>query len=1796
MDMSKDTSLGNSSKDSNIVHPDEDEPSECINIIAQHAAKNQNVTDLEADINTQKQQIIRLENLTSDLQGQVNKLKEKLSNSEKENVLLKSTVNELNCTVESQKENLKLAQNDMNSYNGVIQELQIKLTKKENLLNMHINDTVLESMLANEEKTIANNENLKNIIHSFKLALENSKKEIDSLKSRTQNNNKSGDKNSMDDFEMKTKQVEILNDEISKLTKQANENMVTINTLLREKGDLALIEQELIKKISEVEQINCEYVILNKEQASQIGTLKKDHDKLETVLAEKYVTEKEQLNINESLYKQIHELNNKVVVLDDDVKVKDTLIANLNTQNDEFQNCLKKAQLAINKLQDVFFILTGNVQEIPEIFDSFVVIYNTLYDNLNILEDIAVETVSQKDLAHKNNTVLKSEMAALVLQHKLQLSDVTNKTENLNESLQKLTNEIKLLKHKNSEQLNEIKNLQQKLNHNNVDLNNFEVQLKVFREADSNIREENSEKDLVISSFKGNEITILKKTENLEGEASNFLRLLKSKEDINQELSLKEAIYSQRLNELEVELQHKCIELSQAKQKHQDNEKANDLLVENIIKKLSNIIDNIKEKNASVRNSLMYESSNIRLHILPILDTIVDHVVMLSTVETKNKELETEMKIISNNNRSLNCDLKQSSELLQYLQEELKIKAAEIDTMTHKTKKWKEQFSDLDMSMKEQMLFLQSENAKLKTRCQKLNIENKMQLDLLPTETYIVTSSKKSLIKSSAGCDNNAENISPPSLLTICCNRIIEAIDPKQNDNVSKTTSSSCVGNLNTGTSANCCLKCDQLVLELRTTQQDNFKLMETLEQLKVVNKELLKEQNEMHHEVRLLLEPTLELQKKIVNHRTNLSILTATTYAENKSLKSQVKVLQHHHSRFHNVCQRDLPEFKRQLDDLMTILKDDSLFCKDFSFKRCSLPNLLENNSNGCQIKNDSTFDGDLLMLDTNLTITTADNTLVGYNQTCLDLTQNMFNETGFQTVDHNLTEPNMLSNQIDILKKYNENMCSKIEILIKENSKLKEQVAKYLVKESKLDLQSSPTVSGLIYGRIDKKTQNNLKEFELLTEQLSIVTKQKEDIEKKYSDLLLEIPSTRALVDKMKAVEDDLKIKVKELNKITDVLNAKSKDLMSVQEENDVLSTQVMDHISEADDLNKEVEKLKQQNLELVAQCQALQLDNRSKLRDWPQSDVNDEIHSKQNKNDKNHSTINRSLSDSDTTSRYNKICTLQSEIHAGREDCKVLTEDVATIKHHLDHSNMSMDLDESMNFELANDSLPSSPQSKKCNMPDIQEEQPLGLYTVDKNDCLNYYLDKTGAEKTDLTTSNIKIMDIMKLLHNTLVTRHGNEVENLVNQLKDYQESQVKLQTQISDMNADYSKIKKDLEERDKSLNCITNVVTQLRDNLRLTEPGEPLDFDTHAKISSFLKDKFLKILDNNFNLSSVTMFEQITNYTNKLVEDYNSVSDALTQTKCHLSEKEQKCNILQTQNERIREINNAVTLDIIQKEQENNNIIKETYQKLVELNMISPDKIPLTEPTNVHVLIRLLEHFINEYQKEKAKVELSLEIDGFKIALVEKEREIKELKLHNEVLQTINTKNTEELSLKDDKIKKIEKVKSTLNTIVEENAQNLNVIQNLSKEINKLKEIITNKEQIILSLSDKDAKANELLNTVRTLQNENEKLKIVNEMISKERESYASELEKSCATIKQNNIDIDKMTSDILVLRESMKEATAHMEKFKQELQSLAKENFEVKQELEIKSRDCSRLEINIKTHEKTAEIQSRMIMR
>ncbi|KAG6438738.1 hypothetical protein O3G_MSEX000181 [Manduca sexta] len=328
---------------------------------------------------------------------------------------------------------------------------------------------------------------------------------------------------------------------------------------------------------------------------------------------------------------------------------------------------------------------------------------------------------------------------------------------------------------------------------------------------------------------------------------------------------------------------------------------------------------------------------------------------------------------------------------------------------------------------------------------------------------------------------------------------------------------------------------------------------------------------------------------------------------------------------------------------------------------------------------------------------------------------------------------------------------------------------------------------------------------------------------------------------------------------------------------------------------------------------------------------------------------------------------------------------------------------------------------------------------------------------------------------------------------------------------------------------------------------------------------------------------------------------------------LSEKEKEYNLLKAQKDKIHEINNAVTLDIIRREQLLQEIVNTYYKRLLEFSIVKQGEIDLSQPLNVNLDI-LFGCLINQYKsqvsneeivKDKKRLEevnehLVLDIKNAKTVIETKDTQLTELKsLHNKLQEL--TKNTNlDLNEKNKQLEELrtiyEDLCSVYNKKVEENNTNLALAEKLAEEVRILKETVAQKEANILSLSKQDGKLKEYIENIKDLQNENTNLKYVSEMITKEKETYASELKKSGETIKQNNNELDKMTSEILILRETVKESSLAIDTLKNEAKSLLKQNSELKQQIDQKCRDCSRLETNMKTHEKTAEIQSRMIIR
>ncbi|KAM3968319.1 LOW QUALITY PROTEIN: uncharacterized protein ACR2FA_007831 [Aphomia sociella] len=1766
MDMSKDISLVNSDNECSIVNTNDEEPSSQIqDIVAgiqtQLSIKTQSVVELEVNLHAQKQKVESLEFSCNELRGMLDSFKEKLFSMENENSYLKSTVDTLNSTIESQKESLNIANNDIDSYNSLIQELQIKLSKKEGIEVISINESVLEKMIANEEKIIANNENIKNIIQSFKIALDSRNKEIISLKSTLSSNSESNTSNSIVQIDAKNKEINSFMQETQDLKKQINENVLIIENLRSENDNLLKIEHKLNEEISKV---------------------KEENNKLE--------------KSNERNLLQLESLN-KITSLEGELNLKDDLILSLQKDEKHKQDNLSEAKNALIKLQNISTKLTGNIQEIPEIIDNFVVIFKTLNENLNILDSIVTELVAQREIETIDRDNLRTKISDLHENHTKELTLLQSEIL----SLSSKATELEYLHQKIQLTTNELEKARVELTTRNDEFLNLECKIDILNKDNEDLRNSITLKDNLITSLKESE----QKYVDTQKEIENVIYTLQEKQN--------------------------------------DYDKV-------ILEKDSKIVDleyNMEES----KKSLDEKSSEIKEYVKKLNDNI----------EGSTKAL-LEMNTVQSENNSLNKDLQRATTLLETLQEEVKIKTTIVENMESKLKDWKNQYLNLNSSINQRIQDLEMENKELKLKCSEIS-SRRYNYDICKD----LITQKNDVNKSILNLMEKIECCSPPSLLTICCNKIIEHMEPKEKTlSSTSTTSISSIETFNKETRSNDC-QCSKLLSDLAAAREENLKLVALINEVETINQDLVNEQKEIREEIKLLIEPAFELQKKVINHRTNLSTLTATTYAENKSLKSQVKVLQHHHSRFHVLCQRDIPAVKKQLCELMSILKRDSSFIDNHSasFKRYSLPDMLDNNSLLSNFKSDDlTLDGDLLMLDTNVTLaTSADNTLMGHDQTCLDLTQTFTNEAACQTNDMTqLIDFNTLQTKFDIISSDNEKLSENLKVLKNENEKLCEQLDLCaIIKVNMVDSETSPLKSMSIINeecpicerykaeKIENLTKHDkLKdEIKLLLQDLSHVKNEKEIIEAKYKNLTLEIPSTEALVRKYSNLEKEYGIKTNEIAKLTQTLSNKNLELKQLQEENDNLSTQIMENISEADDLNKELDTMKNRNAELNDKCSELQRlmeeNNKLNITSCPQCAEKENIIESLSVTSVSqpHSKLNRSLSESDTSSRYNKICTLQNELHASKEDCKELTEDVTTIKNHLDRNNLSMEQNMDLDYSMGDPSIFSSSkdfetvdQSHKSNMFNIPEESESDIYTHDKNDCLNYYLEIAGDKKENYS-SDIKIVEIMKMLYNHIVTKHNNNVENLVNKLKSYENSRKELEIHVNSLESGYSELNKDNEIKNSKLKAITDTILLLKNNINVLKENIPnfTQTDRDNKAVTLFKENVLKLLDNEFSLNSIDTFESIINsvitkndndlseamnrylkleeHAISVTSELNKVNDSLLQMKSQLTDKENEYNLLKAQNERIHEISSAVTLDIVKKEKELNEVILNGWKNLVENNIVYDNDLNLTSSLNVD---NIFDHLIKQYKKQSdlTKASADGELKKLNSNLESKEKELEIIIVQNNKLQEINKNVTLDLIERDNALLTQKSLYDNLNEVykckVEENIANLSLIDKLTEEINILKENILSQQAAIENLNSEiksqmhnnltvnENKILELTNTITALQKEVNDLKTVNQIIIKEKENSALELEKSNETIKTNKIELERMTSDVLILRESVKENMSVVETLKLEAKSLLQQNLQLKDQIEEKSKQCARLEMNIKTHEKTAQIQSKMIIR
>ncbi|CAH2091737.1 unnamed protein product [Euphydryas editha] len=1838
MDLSKNISLVSSDNENSIINIEEKQgfelPSFNSNMESEISLKDKTVLELKSYLESQKLKIESLEKINREFQDMVNSYKEKLSYIENENSLHKSTIENLNNTIENQKTEIENINADVNSYNSVIQELQIKLAKREEVTE-NLSDVELEGMITNEEMFIANNENMKNIIQSLKAALNSRNEEIKNLKLSLDRGKISELSNMEEEIESKKTEISRLLHEVERLKTQSNDNIVVVDKLLEEKTNLLQIEQRLQTQLDEIQK---EKEMLNETIAQQnieIEDLKHCKEKLISDLEEK---EREILSAKQIHEEQFRTMSQKIIELEGDIKLKDESILSLQQIENKNQEYLDRVQLNIHKFNKIMVLFTGNILEVPEKMNDLVSALNVLGDKLTSLETLVSDSIEQKKQVAALLEQRETELEAL----QSHINDLSNAIDSFYEEYEsfayidkdKIFDKYSVESENNA--LNTCANLKNKVMHLITAIKSTQTYLKQTLQ--------DKEKEL-------NEISVkYERTKmELDKESNKATQCLQRVDDLTD----KRDNLLQNILEKATGLTSECnIENSISCQFNSDPENMYEQIILTL-EKIANHISIMKCERETKHDNTESILSDARTEIKLLTEENMKLIRDITSLENSNSALTSEIKRIHDDSQTLSKLLQESKDLLNQMQNNLVTKDNEIKNIETKTIEWKDKFRNLEIFMKEQIVLLEYENLELKSKCSELELQDK--------QRHHNNENKEVLNKPSLYTDGN----SPPSLLKICCDRIIDAMSSNEDDKTIGSDNSIAEDPNNISCAMKNC-KCNDLLSDLDALKTDNIKLKTKIEELENENANLLREQEDVHKEVQLLIEHTYELQKKILNHRTNLSTLTATTYAENRSLSSKVKFLQHHHNRFHILCQREIPDFKRQLQELFILLKSENLGKLNESIKRYSLPNALESVPSYSQFKNESTIDGDLLMLDTNISLTTCDNTLISHDQTCFDITQVCtYNEVACQTNLTELSKCHLSYPQIKLQSLDEMKIVETLESLKIENDKLREVVDEYTRnKKSKClkDTQSSPIKITINPNEKLHSNNNNedlkscesckykeetyKKEIDVMTKKLMDLEAQKVDIESKYKNLSLEVASTEILVRKLGILENDNCNKQNEIDKLNSCLKKKCEELKTLQVENDILSNQVFESVSEVDDLKKEHDSLKEINNNLTNKFSQLEkeIDRLNMLKSGDASDkqkqctectLKDEIINTLNSKATNsHQKLDRSYSDSDSSSRYNKICTLQNELHAGKKDCIELKEQVTTIKNHLERSDLSMghamDLDESMgdshvcSFNQDFNNVKS--HDNKFNMPDIPEERLLDSHTEDKINCLNYYIEKTDADKESLT-SDMKILDVMKMLYEYIENKHANEIENLNNKLRDFEELKTEIQMQLNKANLEQNEIAKELKEKNSYLKTFANIVSQIRNNL-----ADIKSVDSNNIVNNFI-DKFLMIIDKEFGFTSTEIFElvirkikdiyvieaenkaienaQINNVIQEKTKEIESLNEMLSELKSQIIKKEDEFNLLERQKEKVHEISMAVTLDIVQKEKILREQVFENYKKLLEYKIIN-ENIDTTLPT-IEIIKLVFENVLNSSNKnntevlEKEKNALVIEVDELKKILGVKEKELQSLRNETEKIHQENKKITLDLSEKEHKlhaqITLHENLDKMYKNMIEENDSNLMTIKKLTEDVSALKADISSKEVLITSLESKlnnniedQVKITELLQFSESVQKEIDQLKSINEVLLKEKETCAKELEIANGLIKQHKIDFEKLTSDILVLKETVKENSDVTENLRLESKRLLEEKLLIQSQLQEKCKEYSRIEDNIKKHEKTAEIQSGIIIR
>lgn len=1590
--------------------------------------------------------------------------KDKLQSIEEENTILKLTVSNLQSTIKTQSENLESMQNDIKSYNDVIHELQLQLYERE----IKIDNSVFDKMLSNEVMLLSNNENIKNLICNFKHSINIRNKKISELNEIVEVTN-----DHKTELNCNVQKCSMLENEIAHLKDTANHSQTEISRLAKENESITnqtlLIEQNLTEAVEKWKQLEIDFQETIATKDKEIETLLLSEGYFKTKVSDNEL-KLQRTTINyENLQKQIESMHNDVI----------------SVEHKQSQECFEKLNMVANRINDLLYMTSKNS---PRRINVSCENVGTIFNDLNNMLDALQESLS-KFSVHDCEYLIKG-FASLSKKHETAIVPLANiksfesgegggtgvhglSQVSLSAEFDKLSTYLDIQTVRNSELEFELKSTRESESKLNAEIDNLKKTLK-----------ECYEKEIILDSIKHEiETTIIDsinklKQENIDEE--NDIRMLGDSERLSKMMALFQEKLQQNL------LRAKNIE--------------NELNVKNfILVDISNGINiladicNITEKSSDVKNII----KTVTKYVVEMKTTFAESTKELNIAENEvcsiKKQLTCALRLVEElkqQNKELNSNIITNSELFNKLKIEVQSKTYDIETLNNNAKSFK---SELDR--------IQSENANLKVNYEELEKRLCIAQNNIP---------KADLQKPCTSPNLNEIKFTPIPLKKICFAQVSELVNNKTEEN--EETSSS--GEDSVVSESQVC-DCINLLGILKEIQSENISLKDTIECLRATNMDLYKRDREGRQEIESLSEEINDLYKKILNHRTSLSTLTATTFAENNLLKFKWKALYHQHSRYQYICEKDFPELKKNLFDLLTLLQSETNYVPKLnnSFKRYSLPVVLDNNNTATSLRNESniTMDSECLMLDNNVTLDTTNDITV------MDQT--------YSNVECEPLVPHLISRK-ESGTSYN--VCNQAATDI-------------------LPRADSENLCGKGYDKDVHIDFNNFictkcKHLEELKANLDQKSKQNYEIEQKYNKLMLERVQLPVIVTKLETLEKEY--------------NRKSKEIEQLQEENDTLSTQLMENISEVDNLKKQLDRFNK-----------LKLDR--SLEELCVKDLTN-------------------ISNNDKASD-NKYCTLQRKIEESKQDCIEIKEEVRSIRNHLECSSIS--LNKSINETVGNIS---------SLRPDGSGHNTDEMCVVDKKECREYYLRISGNKAEDVDI-NIKCIETMKLLYDYLVNEHASEIENLTNKLTQFQESKINVQSHIDDISLKYDMTCKELESKQQIISEFSEIVKYVKTNIDVMSDAISSTSGNQPELVSNFKNNILNVFDKHLALSLTPLFDTIVDelytkhqkelndsmskYKNleiqmeNILSQLNIVNNSVENMKGQLTDKQNEYNLLRAQKESIQQINSAITLDIVHKEEQFKDVVNKGLQELLQHGVLEVNNIDMTIP-GTDIFSTFIQHLIASYKQN----DLEKERSNSKLILQKKDHEMSLLQKEYSSLEHNNKKLIVEISeIKNEAIKQ-----HTLNG-------------QISKEMSALKETILKYETTIDNLNKEietqkqqyhnlnNNKVKELIEKITALEQENSNLKNIHGYIKQEKEKLAIDLHKANIAINTNVDDVARMEIEINNLKDNLKQKLVTIDELKTNTQTLMKENETLKH-----SKD--QLDLNIKTHQKSTEIQCQIINR